>query len=71
MKNGKLTSTNNLFTIPCNKNFKQVIITPKHFGFIIDVQYEVTTAPKSKAKGVSCHEMNGTINVAKKICKKT
>ena len=35
-----LTATNNCFSIPCNKDYKQVVITPKAFGFIIEVQYE-------------------------------
>lgn len=35
-----ITTTNDLFSIKSNKKCKQVVITPKTFGFIIDIQYE-------------------------------
>ncbi len=38
---GKITPTNNCFSIKSNKKYKQVIITPKTFGFIIDVIYDL------------------------------
>jgi len=33
------------------EDYKQVILTPKRFGFVVDVQYEQPAEPKSKAKG--------------------
>ena len=38
---GKIIPTNNCFEVKSHKNFKQVVITPKTFGFIVDVQYDV------------------------------
>ena len=35
-----LTANNNCFSVPYKNNYKQVAITPKTFGFIIEVQYE-------------------------------
>ena len=47
-----LTATNDCFSVPCTKAYKQVVITPKHFGFMIEVQYEtneqVTSIPATK-----------------------
>lgn len=43
-----LTPTNNLFTVPYKENYKQIVVTPKKFGFIVDVQYEVKNQPKPK-----------------------
>lgn len=40
LKQGIITPTNNCFSIKSNREFKQVIITPKRFGFVVDVQYE-------------------------------
>ena len=42
-----ITPTNECFSIPCDKIYKQVIITPKTFGFMIDVQYD-TNEQKNK-----------------------
>lgn len=42
-----LTATNNCFSVPFRAGYKQVVITPKAFGFMIEVQYE---AKKQKAK---------------------
>ena len=44
----QLTATNNCFSIPCDKNYKQVVITPKTFGFMIEVQYESKEIKKPK-----------------------
>jgi len=53
LKNNIITPTNNCFSIKSNiKKFRQVIITPKRFGFMIDVQYEIKENKKSKKKGV-------------------
>lgn len=35
-----MTPTNGCFSIKSDKEFKQVVITPKTFGFMIEVQYE-------------------------------
>jgi len=40
LKEGNIVPTNYCFNIKSDKNFKQVIITPKTFGFIIEVQYD-------------------------------
>lgn len=51
LKEGIITPTNDLFKINSNKPFKQVVITPKAFGFIIEVQYDnktTNTLPKPK-----------------------
>jgi len=41
LKQDVITPTNNLFSIKSDiKEFKQVMITPKTFGFIVDIQYE-------------------------------
>jgi len=48
-ENGNIVPTNNCFSIKSNiKDFKQVVITPKTFGFIVEVQYEVSYEPKPK-----------------------
>lgn len=44
----QLTATNDCFSIPSDRPYKQVIITPKTFGFIIEVQYEAPDVPKPK-----------------------
>ena len=49
LKKGIIQPTNDLFQIKSDKSFKQVIITPKAKGFVIDVVYEVD-APKPKRK---------------------
>jgi IS605 OrfB family transposase len=36
----KLTATNNCFSVPYREGYKQVVVTPKAFGFVIEVQYE-------------------------------
>lgn len=47
-----LTATNDCFSIKCNKAYKQVIITPKAFGFIIEVQYEKDNSSKDHTKTI-------------------
>ena len=44
-----LTATNNCFSVPFKENYKQVVITPKAFGFMIEVQYE-SNEKKEKVK---------------------
>ena len=41
LKQGIIMPTNDCFSILSNRDFKQILITPKKFGFIIDVQYEI------------------------------
>jgi putative transposase len=36
----RLTATNNCFSVPYREGYKQVVVTPKAFGFMIEVQYE-------------------------------
>ncbi len=53
-KPNTITPTNGCFDINSQRQYKQVILTPKRFGFVVDVQYEQPAQPKSKAKGVCC-----------------
>jgi len=50
----EIVPTNKCFAVPSTRKFKQVVITPKTFGFMIDVQYEVPTPQKGNAEGVCC-----------------
>ena len=45
-----LTPTNNCFSVKSDKPYKQVVATPKTFGFIIEVQYEQKASEKPKTK---------------------
>jgi len=54
LKQGIITPTNGCFTIKSNREFKQVVITPKKFGFVVDVQYEQESPHKVKGKGICC-----------------
>jgi putative transposase len=45
-----LTPTNGCFSIPCNHDFQQVVVTPKTFGFVVEVQYNKPKPPKAKTK---------------------
>lgn len=49
----QITPTNKCFSIKSDKKFKQVIITPKTFGFIVDVQYEQDVI-KTNTKKITC-----------------
>ena len=56
-RTGMISPTNGCFSIKSSHtNFKQVVITPKTFGFIIEVQYEGMEAKrKDKSKtGICC-----------------
>jgi putative transposase len=44
-----LTPTNNCFSVRSDKPFKQVVATPKTFGFVVEVQYEQAAPPKARA----------------------
>jgi putative transposase len=50
----EIVPTNRCFSIKSDRKFKQVVVTPKTFGFVIDVQYEVPTPPKSGKRAVCC-----------------
>lgn len=55
LKQGIITPTNGCFEIKSNRKFKQVVITPKTSGFVIEVQYEeLLKKGRSKGKGVAC-----------------
>src|SRR5581483_6903258 len=47
----RLTATNNCFSVLYREGYKQVVITPKAFGFMIEVQYE--SKEKEKKSKVS------------------
>lgn len=63
LKQGIITPTNSCFSIKSNRKFKQVVITPKRFGFVVDVQYEQEVPHKNKEKGVVCIDL-GLNNLA-------
>lgn len=54
LKNGFLQPTNDLFCLKSDKTPKQVVVTPKTFGFIVEVQYEQEKTPKTKKKNNIC-----------------
>ena len=54
LKQGIITPTNGCFLIKSQRDFKQVVITPKKFGFVVDVQYEKESPHKVKGKGICC-----------------
>ena len=55
LKQGIIMPTNGCFSINSTRKFKQVVITPKTSGFVIEVQYEeLLKKGKSKGKGVCC-----------------
>lgn len=59
IKSGILQPTNDCFSVKTNvediKQIKEVTVTPKQFGFIIDVTYESKSKkPKKQEKGVCC-----------------
>ena len=45
-----LTANNGCFSIPFKEGYKQVVVTPKHFGFMIEVQYDKKVEKVSKKK---------------------
>jgi putative transposase len=49
-----IEATNHCFAVPSTRKFKQVVVTPKTFGFVIDVQYEVPDVEKEAGEGVAC-----------------
>lgn len=63
LRQGVITPTNNCFSIKSERKFKQVVITPKRFGFMIDVQYEKELPHKAKGEGICCIDI-GLNNLA-------
>jgi len=64
LKDNIIQPTNKCFSVKSNiKDFKQVLITPKTFGFVIDIQYEVKEEKSPKRKGV-CFIDLGVNNLA-------
>lgn len=64
LKEGIITPTNDCFSIKSDiKDFKQIIIVPKRFGFVIDVQYEKEEQKRVKGKGIVCIDI-GLNNLA-------
>lgn len=55
-----LTANNDCFSVPFRDGYKQVIITPKAFGFIIEVQYERS---ESKPKAQLSRDKVCTIDI--------
>ena len=55
LKQDIIEPTNGCFEIKSDRNFKQVVITPKTSGFVIEIQYEeLLKKGRSKGKGVCC-----------------
>ena len=45
----RLTATNDCFSLPWDgRDYRQVVVTPKHFGFMIEVQYDSKDKPKKR-----------------------
>jgi putative transposase len=51
-KKGIITPTNKCFYIKSDKKFKQIIITPKTFGFIVDVVYHTIVESEKEKEGI-------------------
>jgi putative transposase len=63
-KPNTITPTNNCFGIQSTRQYKQVVITPKTFGFVVDVQYEQESKKKKVSKDkVACIDI-GVNNLA-------
>ena len=58
-RQGWLVPTNDCFRIRSDRKFKQVVITPKRFGFVIEVRYRVTpkAKPKTDKRHVCCIDL--------------
>jgi len=64
LKQGIIEPTNGCFVIKSDRRFKQVVITPKTNGFVIEVQYEeLLKKGKSKDNGIACVDI-GLNNLA-------
>jgi putative transposase len=49
---GHIVPTNDCFSIPSTRPYLQVVITPKTFGFIVEVQYAVASPTKKEKSHV-------------------
>jgi len=59
-----ITPSNNCFGIKSIRDYKQVVITPKTFGFVVDVQYERESKKEKVSKDkVACIDL-GVNNLA-------
>ena len=58
-QSGMIIPTNDCFAIKSDRVYKQVVVTPKTFGFIIDVSYEISSVipRKSKQESVACIDL--------------
>jgi len=58
-QSGIIGPTNDCFSIKSDRVYKQVVVTPKTFGFIIDVSYETSNVipRKSKQESVACIDL--------------
>ena len=54
LKSGIITPTNGCFAVKSIRDFKQVVVTPKKFGFVVDVQYEREIEKKALDKDKVC-----------------
>lgn len=59
LKQGIIEPTNGLFRIKSNKPFKQVKVTPKTFGYVVEVQYQAPPALKlpKTSTGIACVDL--------------
>ncbi len=55
---GFITPTNDLFKIKSNKSFKQVVVTPVTFGFIVEVSYDSDEQFKIKGEKINDLKLN-------------
>ena len=56
-----LAPTNKIFLVKSDKKFKQVVVIPKNFGFVIEVQYECDT--KTQVAGRANKDKVCTIDI--------
>ena len=50
LKSGIVMPTNDLFSVNSSRAFKQVVVTPKTFGFMVEIQYERPNEKKKVSK---------------------
>src|SRR5690606_38205557 len=51
-------------SVKCDKDFKQVVVTPKTFGFVVDIQYERENKKEKVSKDKICCIDIGVNNLA-------
>ena len=67
-RKGIIVPTNDCFSIPCTKTYKQVVITPKTFGFVIEVQYDTDEQASSKQSSLPAKKLDKPKLSKDKIC---